>query len=42
MKDAVFVIPTPALFQQVVTMIDAIPMEDRDTKGSISHAWRFS
>lgn len=35
MKDAVFVIPTPALFQQVVTMIDAIPMEDRDTKGDL-------
>lgn len=35
MKDAVFMIPTPALFQQVVTMIDLIPMEDRDTKGDL-------
>ncbi|MGC1952791.1 MAG: class I SAM-dependent DNA methyltransferase, partial [Gammaproteobacteria bacterium] len=35
MKDAVFVIPTPNLLQRVVTMIDAIPMEDRDTKGDL-------
>jgi type I restriction enzyme M protein len=35
MKDAVFVIPTPLLLQRVVTMLDAIPMEDRDTKGDL-------
>jgi type I restriction enzyme M protein len=35
MKDAVFVVPTPALLQRVVTMLDAIPMEDRDTKGDL-------
>ena len=35
MKDAVFVIPTPNLLQRVVTMLDAIPMEDRDTKGDL-------
>jgi type I restriction enzyme M protein len=35
MKDAVFVIPTPSLLQRVVTMLDAIPMEDRDTKGDL-------
>lgn len=35
MKDAVFVIPTPALLQRVVTMLELIPMEDRDTKGDL-------
>jgi type I restriction enzyme M protein len=35
MKDAVFVIPTPNLLQRVVTMLDAIPMEDRDTKSEL-------
>ena len=35
MKDAVFVVPMPALLQRVVTMLDAIPMEDRDTKGDL-------
>jgi type I restriction enzyme M protein len=35
MKDAVFVIPTPTLLQRVVTMLEAIPMEDRDTKGDL-------
>ncbi len=35
MKDAVFIIPTPALLDKVVNMIDAIPMEDRDTKGDL-------
>jgi type I restriction enzyme M protein len=35
MKDAVFVVPTPTLLQRVVTMLDAIPMEDRDTKGDL-------
>lgn len=35
MKDAVFIIPTPSLLDKVVNMIDAIPMEDRDTKGDL-------
>ena len=29
MKDAVFIIPNPALLDKVVNMIDAIPMEDK-------------
>ncbi len=35
MKDARFTIPTPALLTKVVDMIDAVPMEDRDTKGDL-------
>ena len=35
MKDAVFIIPNPALLDKVVNMIDTIPMEDRDTKGDL-------
>ena len=35
MKDAVFMIPSPALLDKVVNLIDAIPMEDRDTKGDL-------
>jgi type I restriction enzyme M protein len=35
MKDARFAIPTPALLAKVVDMIDAIPMDDADTKGDI-------
>jgi type I restriction enzyme M protein len=35
MKDAVFIIPTPALLDKVVNMIDDIPMKDRDTKGDL-------
>ncbi len=35
MKDAVFIVPNPALLDKVVNMIDAIPMEDRDTKGDL-------
>jgi type I restriction enzyme M protein len=35
MKDAIFMIPKPALLAKVVDMLDAIPMEDRDTKGDI-------
>jgi type I restriction enzyme M protein len=35
MADAVFIIPTPALLDKVVNMIDAIPMKDRDTKGDL-------
>jgi type I restriction enzyme M protein len=35
MKDARFTIPTPALLAKVVDMIDAVPMEGRDTKGDL-------
>ena len=35
MKDARFTIPTPALLVKVVDMLDAIQMEDRDTKGDL-------
>src|SRR5579872_2709712 len=35
MKDARFTIPTPALLQKVVDMLDHVPMEDRDTKGDV-------
>jgi type I restriction enzyme M protein len=35
MKDARFTIPTPALLAKVVDMLDAVPMEDRDTKGDL-------
>ena len=35
MKDATFMIPTPRLLDQVVTMLNDIPMEDRDTKGDV-------
>ncbi len=35
MKDAVFIIPNPALLDKVVNMIDDIPMQDRDTKGDL-------
>jgi type I restriction enzyme M protein len=35
MKDARFTIPTPGLLARVVDMLDAIPMEDRDTKGDL-------
>src|SRR5438552_6851255 len=35
MKDARFTIPAPALLAKVVDMIDAVPMEDRDTKGDL-------
>src|SRR5690349_15412520 len=31
MKDARFTIPTPALLSKVVDLLDAVPMEDRDT-----------
>ncbi|WP_137890939.1 type I restriction-modification system subunit M N-terminal domain-containing protein [Ramlibacter sp. 2FC] len=33
MKDARFTIPTPALLAKVVDLLDAVPLEDRDTKG---------
>ena len=35
MKDAVFIIPNPALLDKVVNMINEIPMDDRDTKGDL-------
>lgn len=35
MRDAVFIIPTANLLEKVVTMLDSIPMEDRDTKGDL-------
>jgi type I restriction enzyme M protein len=35
MKDAIFMIPKPALLDKVVQKIDAIPMDDRDTKGDL-------
>jgi type I restriction enzyme M protein len=35
MKDAVFMITSPALLENVVSQIDNIPMEDRDTKGDL-------
>ncbi len=35
MKDARFTIPTPALLAKVVDLVDAVPMEDRDTKGDV-------
>src|SRR5437764_8301842 len=35
MKDARFTIPTPGLLAKVVDLLDAVPMEDRDTKGDI-------
>jgi type I restriction enzyme M protein len=35
MKDAVFLIGNPALLANVVTQIDQMPMEDRDTKGDL-------
>lgn len=35
MKDAIFMVPTASLLEQVVEMISDIPMEDRDTKGDL-------
>ena len=35
MKDARLAIPTPALLSKAVEKIDAVPMEDRDTKGDV-------
>ena len=35
MRDAIFVVPTPRLLDQVVQMIDAINMDDKDTKGDL-------
>jgi type I restriction enzyme M protein len=35
MKDARFTIPTPVLLAKVVDLLDAVPMEDRDTKGDL-------
>jgi len=35
MQDARFTIPTPALLDKVVQLLDALPMDDRDTKGDL-------
>ena len=35
MRDARFTIPTQALLAKVVDLLDAIPMEERDTKGDL-------
>jgi type I restriction enzyme M protein len=35
MADAIFIIPTPQLLERVVTLLSAVPMEDRDTKGDV-------
>ena len=35
MKDARFTIPTPALLAKVVDLLDAVPMNNRDTKGDL-------
>jgi len=35
MKDARFTIPKAALLAKVVDLLDAVPMEDRDTKGDL-------
>jgi type I restriction enzyme M protein len=35
MRDARFTIPTPNLLQKVVDLLDALPMDERDTKGDL-------
>jgi len=35
MSDAIFIIPTPQMLEKIVTNIDKIPMDDRDTKGDL-------
>ncbi|MGE5403714.1 MAG: type I restriction-modification system subunit M [Candidatus Saccharibacteria bacterium] len=35
MSDAIFMIPTPQLLEKIVTGLDEIPMNDRDTKGDL-------
>ena len=35
MSDARFTIPTPALLAKVVDLLDALPMDNRDTKGDL-------
>jgi hypothetical protein len=35
MKDARFTIPTPALLAKAVELLDAVPMDNRDTKGDL-------
>jgi len=35
MKDARFTIPKPALLVKVVELLDAVPLDDRDTKGDL-------
>ncbi|MFN6133081.1 MAG: N-6 DNA methylase [Synechococcaceae cyanobacterium] len=38
MRDARFTIPTAALLQKVVELLNKVPMEDRDTKGDIDES----
>lgn len=35
MKDATFMVPTASLLDRVVTLVDGIDMDDRDTKGDL-------
>ncbi len=35
MEDAIFLIPTPIVLQKIVSLIDKIEMEDKDTKGDL-------
>jgi len=35
MSDAIFMIPTPQLLEKIVTSLNGIPMDDRDTKGDL-------
>jgi len=35
MRDARLAIPTPALLAKVIDKLDAVPMDDRDTKGDV-------
>lgn len=35
MEGARFTVPSPALLDKVVQLLDAVPMEDRDTKGDV-------
>ena len=35
MEDAIFIIPTPIMLQKVVTAMDKLEMNDRDTKGDV-------
>ncbi|CAG7844533.1 hypothetical protein USB125703_00769 [Pseudoclavibacter triregionum] len=35
MRDARYTIPSPALLAKVVDMVDALPMDDRDTAGDL-------
>ncbi len=35
MKDALFMITTPAMLEKIVTNVDALTMIDQDTKGDL-------